>query len=193
MKLVESLRSWWQVQTGDVTTPFDGDSAAFLGSFLVHLAILLALGFAPIVIDQEKPQVGDYRSGAGTNRSNRSRRLPKSLPSRPAARRTSEPTAKAGTHTAMSSAEVLDPISDVPHPAEIPVIATGDIVVNNEIAVATGSRLENIAVRGARWRRNNGGSRSDRSHHQGHPAVPGRTQNAGRLVLRSIGQPDAAA
>lgn len=51
--MLDSLRRWWQVQTGEEDTPFDGDSPAFFASFLVHVGLMLALAFIP-VLRQEK-------------------------------------------------------------------------------------------------------------------------------------------
>lgn len=40
---LNGLKTWWQRQTGEDETPFDGDSPAFLASLLVHLLLFLAL------------------------------------------------------------------------------------------------------------------------------------------------------
>jgi hypothetical protein len=53
--MVESLRRWWQEQTGEEETPFDGDSPAFFVSFLVHVGLMLGLAFVPVF--QAKKQV----------------------------------------------------------------------------------------------------------------------------------------
>lgn len=41
MKLMEPLRIWWQKQTGEEETPFDGDAPAWVVSLLVHAALLI--------------------------------------------------------------------------------------------------------------------------------------------------------
>ena len=148
MKVVASLRNWWQVKTGDEITPFDGDSAAFLGSFLVHLAILLALGFAPIVAERVETPV-TITAPAIQEEIEYEPKIAEEFAISDRPLLDIGANSEAGTQMAMSSAAVLDQISEVPHPAELPVIATGDIVVNNEIEIATGSRIENVAVRGA--------------------------------------------
>ena len=50
MKVIQGLREWWQRQTGEEETPFDGDSPAFVVSLLVHLGVLVSLGLIPLVI-----------------------------------------------------------------------------------------------------------------------------------------------
>lgn len=148
MRVVTSLRNWWQVHTGDETTPFDGDSAAFVGSFFVHLALLLALGFAPIVTKKDQPPV-TITAPAIEEEVEYEPKIAEEFAISDRPLLDIGANSEGGTQMAMSSAAVLDQISDVPHPAELPVIATGEIVVNNEIEIATGSRIENVAVRGA--------------------------------------------
>ncbi len=39
------LRTWWQSQTGEDETPFDGDAPVWVVSMLFHLALMFALAF----------------------------------------------------------------------------------------------------------------------------------------------------
>ncbi len=43
MNLMEPLRVWWQKQTGEEETPFDGDTPAWVISMVVHVALLVIL------------------------------------------------------------------------------------------------------------------------------------------------------
>lgn len=43
MKLLDPLRVWWQKQTGEEETPFDGDAPAWAISLAVHLVLLMLL------------------------------------------------------------------------------------------------------------------------------------------------------
>lgn len=148
MKVVASLRSWWQVHTGDETTPFDRDSAAFLGSFLIHLGILLALGFASIPVERNESAV-TITAPAIEEEVEYEPKIAEEFAISDHPLLDIGANSEGGTLMAMSSAAVLDQLSDVPHPADLPVIATGEIVVNNDIQIATGSRIDNVAVRGA--------------------------------------------
>lgn len=148
MSVVQGLRNWWQLQTGEDSTPFDGDSFAFLASLVVHVLVLLALGLAPLGVDppatvltivapaieedpiQELTLPDDFAISE--------RQLPEIGAS-----------SEAGSAMALSAAEVIGEISDVPRPLDIPVVSVGEIVVNNEIEVATGLRIDNIRVRGS--------------------------------------------
>lgn len=52
--MLDSLRRWWQEQTGEEETPFDGDSPAFFVSFVVHVGLMLTLAFIPILREQKQ-------------------------------------------------------------------------------------------------------------------------------------------
>ena len=47
---MQSLKSWWQRQTGEDDTPFDGDSGAFIVSLLFHCGLLVVLGLVPFLV-----------------------------------------------------------------------------------------------------------------------------------------------
>lgn len=49
-----NLRRWWQDQTGEDETPFDGDTPAFVVSFVVHLGLFLALALIPWMYEKER-------------------------------------------------------------------------------------------------------------------------------------------
>ena len=48
MNAVNGIRTWWQIQTGEDDTPFDGDSSAFFVSLMFHMVLLIVLGFMPL-------------------------------------------------------------------------------------------------------------------------------------------------
>ena len=47
------LVQWWQSRTGEEETPFDSDSSAFLLSVMFHVAVLVALGLWPLLVDHD--------------------------------------------------------------------------------------------------------------------------------------------
>ncbi|MCH7728865.1 MAG: VWA domain-containing protein [Planctomycetes bacterium] len=49
MKPLQGLRTWWQKQTGEEETPFDGDAPVFLVSMLFHLVLIFVLAFIPLI------------------------------------------------------------------------------------------------------------------------------------------------
>jgi hypothetical protein len=55
VSLIAGLRTWWQKQTGEEETPFDGDSPAFFVSLVTHLVLMLVLAF--ISADREERDV----------------------------------------------------------------------------------------------------------------------------------------
>ncbi|MEX2172893.1 MAG: vWA domain-containing protein [Pirellulaceae bacterium] len=54
MRIIQGLREWWQRQTGEEDTPWDGDSPAFFVSLLVHLGVLVALGLVPVIVENNQ-------------------------------------------------------------------------------------------------------------------------------------------
>lgn len=52
--MLSSLRQWWQEQTGEEETPFDGDSPAFFVSFVVHVVLMITLACIPILREQKQ-------------------------------------------------------------------------------------------------------------------------------------------
>lgn len=57
MKLMEPLRLWWQKQTGEEETPFDGDAPAWAVSLLVHMTLLLVLTAIGVSLPEEAPDL----------------------------------------------------------------------------------------------------------------------------------------
>ncbi|MBM4003915.1 MAG: VWA domain-containing protein [Planctomycetes bacterium] len=55
--MIQSLRTWWQRQTGEDETPLDGDSPAFFLSFVVHLSLFLVLALLHNPRRDEKPNL----------------------------------------------------------------------------------------------------------------------------------------
>ena len=47
--MIDGMRGWWQVQTGEEETPFDGDAPAWMISMIVHMVGLLLIAFASII------------------------------------------------------------------------------------------------------------------------------------------------
>lgn len=54
MRLMNTLRQWWQLKTGDDENPFDADSSAWLVSFLLHLAVLFVVGAVTIYTEPDQ-------------------------------------------------------------------------------------------------------------------------------------------
>lgn len=57
MTAINRFRQWWLEKTGDDETPLDGESPAFVISFLVHLCVIVGLGLAPLSVKQEEVSV----------------------------------------------------------------------------------------------------------------------------------------
>jgi len=146
MGLSKRLRQWWQVQTGEEDTPFDGDTPAWLVSLLFHLALLITVSLlstfsvsrqisltitAPVTEEEailEVPQEFYFdlqpqeQIGANSLR---------------------------GTEMAFSEAPELSEVSVEPTPV-VETFEAGRIEIQEAVELATGLHLnENHFVRGA--------------------------------------------
>ena len=151
MNLIENLRTWWQVQTGEDETPFDGDSSAFLASMLFHLVLLIVMGFCYIenpepavslvidtpVIDDDEEELVQVIEDYAFSESIQEQELGSN--------------SALGQEMALSMAQEISESSEIPSPLEdLEVDPTGKIELNNEITMATGMNYsENLVVRGA--------------------------------------------
>lgn len=57
MSLIAGLRTWWQKQTGEEETPFDGDSPAFFISLVTHLVLMLVMAFVSAEPPERAPML----------------------------------------------------------------------------------------------------------------------------------------
>ncbi len=148
MALFSRLKLWWQEQTGEEETPFDGDSSAFLVSLLFHMALLLTLGLIPFVFPNS--QVTLTITAPTEEVEIKDLEVPKEFAFSP------QPAVDIGANSvgdvemAMSLAQEISEISDVPSPVEMDPVMDAKIEINNEIQIATGLHFsENLAVKGA--------------------------------------------
>jgi len=51
---ISRFRQWWLEKTGDDETPLEGESPAFVVSFLVHLCVIVGLGLAPLSVKNDE-------------------------------------------------------------------------------------------------------------------------------------------
>lgn len=150
MKLIQGLRHWWQNQTGEDETPFDGDSPAFFVSLIVHLVVLVALGLIPLVLSNN--QVTLTITQVTEEEVEPEVKLPEEFffSEQPAEQVGAN--SMAGDTVALSLASVVAEMSEVPQ-EQVELDPVGDIAVNevNEaIKVATALNFSpNSIVKGA--------------------------------------------
>lgn len=148
MTVLQNLRTWWQMQTGEEETPFDGDSGAFLASLIFHMVLLLALGLIPLVFPERQVTL--------TVATPVEEILEDELKYREDLVVSDREMQDIGANSvgdfevAMSLAPVVSDISDVPSPVDMTPTEVGNIEINNEIQIATGLNFnKNLTVRGA--------------------------------------------
>lgn len=148
------MSSWQGLQSPagfDAEEPsplWDRDTTGFLISLLFHVVLLLGLGvltllpedpfrgtltLVPAVEDEPEPEI----------------RLPEDffMSDRPVPEVGANSSAE--TEMALSAAEVLSELSDVPSPVELTPVDRAPVEINHTIQVATGIRIDNLPVRGA--------------------------------------------
>jgi hypothetical protein len=168
VKLINSLRTWWQERTGEEETPFDGDSPTFMVSLLVHLVILVGLAFMRVPMKDN--QITLMITAPIEEKEEEELKLPEEfyfneLPSDHVGANSTN-----GAEMAFSEAPVISEISAVPSPNEIPEVTSDEaqIEINNMIVQATGLHYNaNIAVKGAAGQGTTGASGAiDRLTHE---------------------------
>lgn len=132
-----------------VDSPFDRDTLSFIASLVVHVGLLLALGSLTYLNEQQTRDALTILAPAEEELADEEVIPPEDffMNDRPMAEVGANSAAEA--EMALSAAEVLSDISDVPRPTELNPVDVADIEVNNVIEIATGLRIDNVPVRGA--------------------------------------------
>lgn len=148
MKIVQGLREWWQRQTGEEETPFDGDSPAFIVSLVVHLGIVLALGLIPLVLP-ENPVMLTISTTVPEDIVEL--KVPEDFAFSEQPAEEVGANSVSGEAVALSLAPVISEISQIPNHLEMEAtVDNAQIEINNAIEVATGLHYnQNLAVKGA--------------------------------------------
>jgi hypothetical protein len=128
---------------------FDGDTLSFLASLLVHVGVLLTLGFSTYFQEQRTRDALTIFAPVEETVEDDQALPPEDffMNDRPMAKVGANSAAE--SEMALSAAEILSDISDVPSPAELNPVDVAKIEVNNVIEKATGLRIDNLPVRGS--------------------------------------------
>ena len=143
------LVQWWQSRTGEEETPFDSDSSAFLLSVMFHVAVLVALGLWPLLVDHDDQILALTTTKVDVEEITE--------PTPPEEIHFSEQemaevgaNSDLGTQMALSEAPVRSDISEIPNPVDPSDREVAEVLLNNQVVQATGLHFnENLAVRGA--------------------------------------------
>ncbi len=151
MKLIESMRQWWQRHTGEEETPLDGDSPAFMVSLLVNMTTLIVLGLIPIVAKNNQVTLTVSSTINDELEEEPELTLPEEFYFSDQPSEQVGANSEMGAEMAMSEAPVVSEVSVIPNPSElIPTDQMADIEINNTVQVATGLNFNaNLAVKGA--------------------------------------------
>ncbi|MBC8350946.1 MAG: VWA domain-containing protein [Planctomycetes bacterium] len=149
MSIAEDPRVSFPDSAPDVENSLDRDTLSFLASLLVHIGLLLALGFSMYRQDRQTQDALTIFAPVEEAVDDEDVIPPEDffMNDRPMAEVGANSAAEA--EMALSAAEILSDISDIPSPAELNPVDVADIEVNNIIEMATGLRIDNLPVRGA--------------------------------------------
>lgn len=149
MSIAGDSRAPYPASEPAVERPFDGDTVSFLASLVVHVGLLLALGFSTYFQEQHTRNALTIFAPVEETVED-SQILPPEdffVNDRPMAEVGANSSAEA--EMALSAAEMLSDISDIPSPAELNPVDVAKLEVNNVIEMATGLRIDHLPVRGA--------------------------------------------
>lgn len=128
---------------------FDRDTVSFLASLLVHVGLLLALGFSTYFQEKHTREALTIVTPVEEIIEDKEVIPPEDFFMNDRVMPEVGANSSAEADMALSAAEILSDISDVPSPAEVNPVDVADIEVNNIIEVSTGMRIDNLPVRGA--------------------------------------------
>jgi hypothetical protein len=148
--MLRTIKQWWQRQTGEDETPLDGDTPAFVVSFVVHLIGMIVVGAIPLAM-AKKPIVLTITQSPTEEEEVVELKLPEEfyfsdLPSTEIGANSTS-----GVAMAFSEAPLLSDVSNVPIEHElIPAETDAILELNNTVIVPTALHVNhNVVVKGA--------------------------------------------
>lgn len=145
--VIDYLRTWWQSQTGEDETPFDGDTPAWLVSMVFHVVLLLIVALVPVLA--RRPMVDLTLSAPLEEEIEEELEVPQEFYHSPQITEAIGANSFDGVEMALSVAPEISEISDVVSPVE-ENSDIGDINVNDAIEISTGLNYNvNYAVKGS--------------------------------------------
>jgi hypothetical protein len=151
VKITEGLKNWWQVQTGEEETPFDGDSVAFVSSMVFHICLLVALGLIPFVLHDNQISLNVTIPLPDEEEELEELELPQEFHFDQNPNEEIGANSVNGVDAAESLAPIISEISDIPNEMEVETQPTvNQIEINDTITEATGLHFsENLKVKGS--------------------------------------------
>ena len=148
-RLTVSVAHDWQ-SANDTDSLLDSDTLGFVLSLLFHIGVIVALGVVPFFGNRREVREALTLLPTATEELEEHEiQLPEDFFANDRPLPEVGANSSADTEMALSAAEVLSDISDVPSPVEIREVDVAPVLINNEIKVATGLRVENLPVRGS--------------------------------------------
>ena len=143
--MFQRLRRWWQVKTGRVDTPIDGEVPFWLVSFAVHLVALVLLARILMPVDKEKEVYLTMDTEPAVE-------LTEIVPE---VQFEEVPLEEIGADSedafdvAASEAETLDIENEDPVEIDMPEYELGELITDNDFLEATADKMSMVNVKGS--------------------------------------------
>jgi hypothetical protein len=178
-------RVWTQQPAGQ--SVWDGDAPPFVASFVLHLAIILALGLWPLAAEKT-PNTIVVSSTPFEDEVEL--KLPEAFASSEISSQEVGANSVQGSLMAMSAAPIISDVSLIPNRLDAVPVENAKIEINN-ILESTG--LHYVKICGEERCRRDRRCRGHRPHHARDSPLHGRAPDARRLDVRPDGQFDSPA
>lgn len=146
MNPINSLRTWWQKQTGEEDTPFDGDAPVWLISMLFHLVLMVVLAFT--VVGGEVPKTV-MNFVAPLEEQQDELELTEQFQFSDQVAEQLGANSVEGTEMALAVAPEVADFSVVPSPTELAQVEIAPIEINEMFDIARGLQFDNLPVKGS--------------------------------------------
>ncbi len=147
--MLNYLRLWWQSQTGEEETPFDGDAPAWLVSMVFHAVLLVIVALVPILGKKAEVDLTLAVPKAEELEEIEEVKLPQEFFHSTQEVAAIGANSERGVDMALSLASMVSEVSEIVSHEEVDS-DVGEILVNEEIAISTGLNFDtNYAVKGA--------------------------------------------
>ena len=146
--MINYLKTWWQAQTGEEETPFDGDTPAWLVSMVFHVALLILIALIPVLSRNSGLEL-TISAPLEEEIEEEEIKLPEEFYHSPQDAEAIGANSTDGVDMAFSEAPEISEISIVASEAVVNA-EVGEIEVNDFIEISTGLNFnQNHAVKGA--------------------------------------------
>lgn len=143
--MIQSIKHWWQKQTGHVETPLDGELPFWVVSLAFHLVLLFLL--AGVLMPHERPK--EVRLNADTEEEIILDELPPQIQFDETLQEEIGANSENSLEVAASEAPILSEVNEDPVILEIPSYEVGELLTDDDFEKASAEVLSSMPVKGS--------------------------------------------